>query len=1153
MNKDVDERLLPPGQYKHAENIIISNSEGDDAGTARNPYSTKQLTNIDFGANAKGISFVVDNYKNRIFWFVKSDNGCYINVWEKDSNTFSTILTDTRVGDLNVLGFDTLELITGIDVIIDSDTGSTFLTWTCMQRGPRIINVERAQTWAVNGFDDDDISVIKAPPLYPPQITLTDTLSGDENNIEELFLRIGYRYQYLDGEFSAPSPLTETAFFPKQFSYSFSTSINKSMVNNFNQVGITFNTGSKNVKSVEILFKESGSNNLSVVQTFDKEKENWPDNTEQSINFDNNKVYRILPEEQLSRLYDNVPRFAKALSILGNRIFYGNYVENYNLINADGTPTLIDHSIELVETEILNNLPKPSLKSNRDYEICRAYIDDKGRMTTALDSKNNTVYVPNQNCVLQNRIKVTVPNKAPAFAKHYRFLIKESKFGYETVIPTLFFIDGNFIYFYVQASDVDKIGVNDFLNVKADTESVKDSIVKIKVLEVEQKEKNFINEVNGGQPEGFYIKSSIQNENLIFDENSYSYYRFDHYDQSENGDIINNEQTDYVKTLFKGDTLDDLTPSANYTEAVDVRYEIEIFDISGPADTFRFRTQQTDGTLSSWDENTAGGGLGYEITGLLQAVDANLDVTFGAVTGHSLNDKWLVKVNRSWAADEDNYAYAKFSYPDNITIGSIITLKYYMKRERDDNNISQFLLTFISNGDYENLEEWYYGDEIYNQLQAEPNFLENLSLFWFRNVTITTGGFGQSLFTINPSGEDFVLFIKSFSTSRNSSRDVYSDVYIEVRSLEQLPVFELEFSNKNIDQDIFYEIGRTYDIDANGNHLGFDEFDVDQTDIVPAELILPVFNCFAWGNAVESYKVKDQFNAKEMRIDSRPSGTVENYRENRRISGINYSEPYDQTTGYNGLNEFNLSRINFKDLDDQFGSIQRLYGKNDELMAFQEDKTARIPYQKDILFDADGNGSVRQSTEVLGTEILVPGIIGISKDPESFAVEGNRIYHTDSKRGKLMRYSLDGYTDISRKGMKNWFQDVFRAIGNAKKIGAFDIRYGLYVLHLDDVIKSIVPSFKCGSEIKQFNSEGVYVVDFIMGTESTEVFVNYEINGTVNLSIEEGANTISVGDITGSGSYSFFKTLPQTTTLRLTVTPVTDKPSYSFNIPCQLK
>jgi hypothetical protein len=43
------------------------------------------------------------------------------------------------------------------------------------------------------------------------------------------------------------------------------------MVNDFNAVRIDFNTGEKQVTDIQLIAKESGSNNLYIVETFNKE------------------------------------------------------------------------------------------------------------------------------------------------------------------------------------------------------------------------------------------------------------------------------------------------------------------------------------------------------------------------------------------------------------------------------------------------------------------------------------------------------------------------------------------------------------------------------------------------------------------------------------------------------------------------------------------------------------------------------------------------------------------------------------------------------------------------------------------------------------------------------------------------------------------
>jgi hypothetical protein len=55
-----------------------------------------------------------------------------------------------------------------------------------------------------------------------------------------------------------------------------------------------------------------------------------------ALTFSNGDIYTILSEGEILRLYDNVPRLAKAQTIMGNRIMYGNYLEGYDLKDVDG-------------------------------------------------------------------------------------------------------------------------------------------------------------------------------------------------------------------------------------------------------------------------------------------------------------------------------------------------------------------------------------------------------------------------------------------------------------------------------------------------------------------------------------------------------------------------------------------------------------------------------------------------------------------------------------------------------------------------------------------------------------------------------------------------------------------------------------------------
>ena len=75
------------------------------------------------------------------------------------------------------------------------------------------------------------------------------------------------------------------------------------------------------------------------------------------------------------------------------------------------------------------------------------------------------------------------------------------------------------------------------------------------------------------------------------------------------------------------------------------------------------------------------------------------------------------------------------------------------------------------------------------------------------------------------------------------------------------------------------------------------------------------------------------------------------------------------------------------------------------------------------MFNADGNHQIVANNNVLGQTIPFAGDYGISKNPESFAVENYRVYFADKQRRAVLRLSMDGLTDISDAGMSDFFSD----------------------------------------------------------------------------------------------------------------------------------
>ena len=197
------------------------------------------------------------------------------------------------------------------------------------------------------------------------------------------------------------------------------------------------------------------------------------------------------------------------------------------------------------------------------------------------------------------------------------------------------------------------------------------------------------------------------------------------------------------------------------------------------------------------------------------------------------------------------------------------------------------------------------------------------------------------------------------------------------------------------------------------------------------------FNCFSFGNGVESNRIRDDFN--QITIDKGPivSSTTDSiYEMEKRPNGLIFSGIYNSTTGVNNLNQFIMSDGITKDLNPYYGSIQKLFSRNNDLLAFCEDKVVRILANKDAMFNADGSPQLLSTNKVLGQALPFAGEYGISKNPESLAADAYRMYFTDKSRSAVLRLSMDGITVISDYGMSDWFSDNLK--NNSKIIGSYD-------------------------------------------------------------------------------------------------------------------
>jgi hypothetical protein len=244
--------------------------------------------------------------------------------------------------------------------------------------------------------------------------------------------------------------------------------------------------------------------------------------------FSNNKIYGVLPSNQLTRLFDNVPLKAKAQELIGSRLIYGNYTQFYNIVDISKRGIKMDYSIRVTPENRLSSdyvvgRPVKTMRSDRDYEVGICYVDAYGRMSTVLTTVDNSVYIGPEDSDTGNKLVLTINNEAPDFATKYRIMIKQNKGSYYNIFPTVFYTEGPFVYMKINESDVDKVKANDYVVIKASPTGVTNSSEQYKVLEVEVKQANFLNNTARPNLSGVYLKMKIENNTSFNDDNLFTY------------------------------------------------------------------------------------------------------------------------------------------------------------------------------------------------------------------------------------------------------------------------------------------------------------------------------------------------------------------------------------------------------------------------------------------------------------------------------------------------------------------------------------------------------------------------------------------------------------------------------------------------------
>ena len=198
MNKDLDERLIPKGEYRHAMNVEVSTSEDSNVGTVQNIIGNKKQmkhvknaieANFTLPPSSKCIGAISDEKNNILYWFITSPTCDGILRTNPDGSGYiQWVFTDPNKIALKFPD----RIITGINII------DNLLFWTDGVGEPKKINIDDCVQYTtfgagmvlqqtklplngiVRAVKEEHITVIKKSPVHSLTLELKTSRKLDQ-------------------------------------------------------------------------------------------------------------------------------------------------------------------------------------------------------------------------------------------------------------------------------------------------------------------------------------------------------------------------------------------------------------------------------------------------------------------------------------------------------------------------------------------------------------------------------------------------------------------------------------------------------------------------------------------------------------------------------------------------------------------------------------------------------------------------------------------------------------------------------------------------------------------------------------------------------------------------------------------------------------
>ncbi len=187
MNKDLDSRLLPNGEYRDAVNVQVIKSEGDDVGALENvlgnqvvgnfaQYIEDNIQGVELNGDLISVGYFVDQTNSDVYLFFTDYPNYKVDTkYKPEANNFIVRWSSpgSNQEDISVLAYGAFLNFHPSFPIIGVNLLEQLLFFTDNRNQPRKINVTTATTVANYYTTEDQISVAKYNPYRAIEIYKT--------------------------------------------------------------------------------------------------------------------------------------------------------------------------------------------------------------------------------------------------------------------------------------------------------------------------------------------------------------------------------------------------------------------------------------------------------------------------------------------------------------------------------------------------------------------------------------------------------------------------------------------------------------------------------------------------------------------------------------------------------------------------------------------------------------------------------------------------------------------------------------------------------------------------------------------------------------------------------------------------------------------